>query len=174
MNVKFFILAAIGGMILTSSVSAQPKMPKEISPEAIAEHKAMKMDEDLELTEKQYKKVYKLFLNVERSRISNFSGMRPPQGGMPPMGGGPGGMMGGGPGGMPPGGMMGGMPGGMPGGAPPQNFGGGQFPQGPPMGMPDNSEEEKIEKKLRKILTEQQYDRWESLRSEEIMRKMME
>ncbi len=158
----------MSGMLLTFAASAQPKAPEEIDPEAIAKHKTMKMDKDLRLTEKQYKKVYKLFLNIEKSRVSDFSGMRPPQGDMSAMGGRPGGM--------PPGGMMGGMPGGMPGGmagGPPQNFGDGQMPGRPPMGMPDKTEEEKIEKKLRKILTEQQYDRWESLRSEEMMRKMM-
>ncbi len=109
MKFKNLILAAMGGMLLAFTASAQPKMPKEITPEVIAEHKAMKMDEDLQLTDKQYKKVYKLFLNIERSRNSGSSGMRPPMGGMP------GGMMGGGPGGMPPGGM-GGRRGGMPGG----------------------------------------------------------
>ncbi len=170
MNIRILIIAAISGMALTATSVAQPKEFKRPDPEAVAEHKTKKMDEDLQLTDKQYKKVYKLFLSVERSRNSGFSGMYPPQGGMPPMGGMPGGMRGGMPGGMPPGGMMGGMPG----GAPPQNFDGGQFPQRPPMDVPDKSEEEKIEKKLRKILTEQQYDRWESLRTEELMRKMME
>ncbi len=177
MNIRIFILAAISGIVLSFTASAQPKEFKRPSPEAIAEQKARKMDKDLDLTEKQYKKVYRLFLNIEKERSSNPYGM-PPGGGMPPMGGGMpggmppgGGMMGGGmSGGMPPGGMMGG---GMPGGAPPQNFEGGQFPGRPPMG-PDKSEEERIEKRLRKILTEQQFDRWDSLRTEEMMRKMME
>ncbi len=125
---------------------------EQLDPEVAAKQKADKMSKDLLLTEKQYKKVYKLYLKEEKVRTQNAYGMGFPMGGgMPMMGGG----------GMPP----------MGGGMPPQNMEPGQFPEGmPPVGMDNNKEsEERIAKKLKKILTEQQYDKWESLRAFEDM-----
>ncbi len=136
-----------------------------MTPEVIAKHKTEKMNRDLQLSEKQYKKVYRLFLQEEKSRSQNASSMRPPmgEGGMPPMGGG-----------RPP--MGGGTPPQRPdmgGGRPPQ-MGQGQHPGMPPMGMDDGREsEERIAKKLKKILTEQQYDKLESLQTRELMNEML-
>ncbi len=105
---------------------------EQLDPEAVAKQKTEKMSRELLLTEKQYKKVYKLYLKEEKARNQNTYGGFPMGVGMPPMGGG-----------MPP--MGGGMP---------------------PMGMRGNQDsEERIAKKLKKILTEQQYDKWESLKA---------
>lgn len=113
---------------------------KEIpNPEKAAQKLTDEMDELLQLTEKQYKKIYKLNLKEEKEKVERmtgkapFGGERPP---MPPMGG----------------------------GTPPQN---GSFERGgmrPP--MPEDMQEdmqsrmEKRNKKLKKILTDEQYEKW--------------
>lgn len=175
----------------------RPAPPKMKSPEEIAQKEADMMKEEVGLTDKQYKKVYNLVKKDWQYRQdqaeNRFSGMGGP-GGMPPQGGmgGPGGM-GGGPdggfsggmggfggmggsggmgGGMPPqGGMGGGPEGGFSGGMPPQ---GGQRPEGGPGMGPGGdivTEEylEKQDKKLKKILTEDQYNKWRAKHPAEYM-----
>lgn len=134
---------------------------KEVpNPEKAAQRRTDEMDKALNLTEKQYKKIYKLFLKEEKEKVENMmqrhsGGMngQPPMGGRHPMGGG-----------RPP--MGGGMPpqgGGFPG------MGG--FPEGmsPEERMKEHAEkmqkeQEKREKKIRKILTEEQYATWQTVK----------
>ena len=134
---------------------------KEVpNPEKAAQRRTDEMDKALNLTEKQYKKIYKLFLKEEKEKVEAMmqrhpGGMNglPPMAGRPPMGGG-----------RPP--MGGGMPpqgGGFPG------MGG--FPEGmsPEERMKEHAEkmqkeQEKREKKIRKILTEEQYATWQTVK----------
>lgn len=134
---------------------------KEVpNPEKAAQRRTDEMDKALNLTEKQYKKIYKLFLKEEKEKVEAMmqrhpGGMngQPPMAGRPPMGGG-----------RPP--MGGGMPpqgGGFPG------MGG--FPEGmsPEERMKEHAEkmqkeQEKWEKKIRKILTEEQYAIWQTMK----------
>lgn len=134
---------------------------KEVpNPEKAAQRRTDEMDKALNLTEKQYKKIYKLFLKEEKEKVEAMmqrhpGGMngQPPMGGRHPMGGG-----------RPP--MGGGMPpqgGGFPG------MGG--FPEGmsPEERMKEHAEkmqkeQEKREKKIRKILTEEQYAIWQTMK----------
>lgn len=156
---KLFVAAAI--MLLSVGMGAQqqpphgngrPAPPKMKTPEEIAKKEADMMKAEVALTDKQYKKVYKLIkkdheYRQEQAR-SQFGGM--------------GGFPGGGPGGMPPQGSMGG-PGGMGGGS----MSGGMPPQGGMGGFPGGdviTDEylEKQDKKLQKILTLEQYTKWRS------------
>ncbi len=129
---------------------------KEVpNPEKAAQRRTDEMDKALNLTEKQYKKIYKLFLKEEKEKVEAMmqrhpGGMngQPPMGGRPPMGGG-----------MPP--QGGGFPG----------MGG--FPEGmsPEERMKEHAEkmqkeQEKREKKIRKILTEEQYAIWQTMKSQ--------
>ena len=124
---------------------------KEVpNPEKAAQRRTDEMDKALNLTEKQYKKIYKLFLKEEKEKVEAMMQRHP---GRPPMGGG-----------RPP--MGGGMPpqgGGFPG------MGG--FPEGmsPEERMKEHAEkmqkeQEKREKKIRKILTEEQYATWQTVK----------
>jgi len=159
-------------MMLSFGLSGQPQPqggnrpapPQMKSPEELARAKSDMMKSEVGLSEKQYKKVYKLFkkdFEYRQNQAKNAFG-----GGMPPMGGGPG--MGGPGGGMPP---MGGSGMGNPGGGMPGGQGMGDAPQGPrPEGMPDGkrpdvdivSDEyiEKQEQKLKKILNAEQFSQW--------------
>lgn len=120
---------------------------KEVpNPEKAAQRRTDEMDKALDLTEKQYKKIYKLFLKEEKEKVEammqhhsgGMDGQRP-MGGRPPMGGGfPG---------------MGGAPEGM----------------NPEERMKEHAEkmqkeQEKREKKIRKILTEEQYATWQTVK----------
>lgn len=119
---------------------------KEIpNPEKAARKLTDEMNELLRLTEKQYKKVYKLNLKAEKEKIERMTGKNPFGGERPPM---------------------------FPmGGTPPL----GSFPPGngshPP--MPENMQEdmrsriEKRNKKLKKILTDEQYEKWMSRKPEQ-------
>lgn len=131
-----------------------------VSPEETARKTTDHMNAVLGLSEKQYKKLYKQNLKWAREDAENNS-PKPPmgdrRGGRPDFGNG------GGPGG--PGGFGQG-PGG---GRPPQGMGG-RPPQGMDNAQRDMSPEElqkkmekqrqKRDKKLRKLLTEEQYARW--------------
>ena len=168
------LLAIIATLIIVSvAVSAQPPRPqgghgprpeKRLSPDEIARKKTDDMDKVLSLDEKQYKKIYRIYLKEENARQQAFESMGPmgpPPGGMPPMGGGfPGS-----------GGFSGGFPGGFSGagGPPPGMMGGGMPPMGdwepakPQVGGKDIDSDEYIdarEKKFQKILTEEQYRKW--------------
>jgi len=163
----------------------RPAPPKQISPEEFAKGQADMMQAELGIDQKQYKKVYNYFKKDQefrQSQSNSFNGFPPPPGGMGGPGGGPGGGMGGpgggmggpgggmpggggmgGPGGgMPGGGGMGGPDGGMPGGQGMGGQGGPRDGMGPgPEGMQVSDEYlEKQEKKLKKILTPDQYSSW--------------
>lgn len=127
---------------------------KEVpNPEKAAQRRTDEMDKALNLTEKQYKKIYKLFLKEEKEKVENMmqrhsGGMngQPPMGGRPPMGGG-----------MPP--QGGGFPG----------MGGAPEGMNPEERMKEHAEkiqkeQEKREKKIRKILTEEQYATWQTVK----------
>lgn len=131
---------------------------KEIpNPEKTARRQTDEMDRVLNLTEKQYKKIYKLYLKEEREKLKlKFGGkpmgregehpMPPMDGGYPQMGGGQSGELGPA--------LMGGRP-----------------PMLPQAHEAKHFEEEaerlkKIEKKLRKILTEEQYAVWLTMKPE--------
>ena len=113
------------------SIQQMKEEVKEIpNPEKAAQKLTDEMDELLQLTEKQYKKIYKLNLKEEKEKIERMTGKNSFEGGHPPM---------------PP---MGGMP-----------------PQGgfPPM---NGMRIEKRNKKLKKILTDEQYEKWMSRKPE--------
>lgn len=127
---------------------------KEVpNPEKAAQRRTDEMDKVLNLTEKQYKKIYKLFLKEEKEKVENMmqrhsGGMngQPPMGGRPPMGGG-----------MPP--QGGGFPG----------MGGAPEGMNPEELMKEHAEkmqkeQEKREKKIRKILTEEHYATWQTVK----------
>lgn len=121
------------------------------NPERSARRETDRLKKDLNLTDKQYEKIYKLLLKEEKSRVENMTkGNMPsmPQGQRPPM---PQGGMGGNGGMNPP---MGPPP--MGGGAP-----GGFKPN-------DNMQQqmEQKDKKMKKILSAEQYEKWKTLQAE--------
>jgi len=145
---------------ITTTISAQFETRErrpQMTPEQIAEEKTEWLDNELSLTEKQRKKVYKLYLKEAKSMQNRHSMGGPPPGGpgggqgRPPMGGG----------GRPPGGGMGhdSQPGDR-----------GQMPQKSPNDdtLSEESEEEisKRETKMEKILTSEQYEQWVSIEKE--------
>lgn len=127
---------------------------KEVpNPERAARKRADEMDSLLNLTEKQYKKIYKLYLKEEKEKIEKMfslgGGQPPMNGGRPPMG-------------------MGQPP--MGGGFPPMGGNRPEFWEGGPKMPPEHikekmaeemkEREEKMLKKIRKILNDEQYDKW--------------
>lgn len=128
------------------------QMREVLSPEKAAQRMTDRMQKELQLTDKQYKKVYKLNLKEQKKIFSarqEGAGMRPPMGARPGMNGE-----------RPPmpmgeGGMMPGMGGGRP------PMGG---PGAPRMGKDVAEEMQKAaaskEKKLKKILTDEQFAKW--------------
>jgi Spy/CpxP family protein refolding chaperone len=177
---RYFVLTLLGAALFaTSAVQAQEagqapqgeqgmhQLPQ--SAEKIARHQAKAMQKAVDLNEKQYDKIYSLYLKEENARrkqmTSQGGGAGMPQGGRPQGGPGGGGPMGGGPGmgGPGGGGMMGGGPGmgGGPQGGP--GMGGGR----PQMSQNDaktlEKQRQKREKKIKKILTAEQYEKWTSL-----------
>lgn len=158
-------LAALMSVSSTAFAVALPDEPqqekqapaKEIpNPEKTARRLTDEMDKVLNLTEKQYKKIYKLNLKEEREKLEALIGRGDKEAGRPPMmGGGRPPMMDGG--GQPP--MMGG-------GQPPMMGGRGGHPMMRPSGDHEKMKEdiekraEKKMKKLRKILNDEQYDLW--------------
>ena len=148
--------------VLSGSLTAQENMPrrqKRVTYEQMTE----KMVKELQLDEKQKKKVAKL--NKKYKTLIEGEQVERPQGQRPPMGERPSGRPSGGMGG-PGGGMPGGFGGGMPGGG----FGGrgGGMPGSPRGGMPGEQSQEKsydydkqqqkYDKAIGKILSEQQYE----------------
>lgn len=135
----------------------EKRLPREVlNPEKVATQMTDQMNKSLQLTDKQYKKIYKLNLKEQKAffkAMQNSGDQRPPmgegpgrRGGRPPMGGG-----------QPP--MMGesGFPGRMGG--------------GPMMRKDTNSADslkktaEAKEKKIKKILTKEQYEKWQAEQS---------
>lgn len=123
---------------------AEEQVKEVPNPEKMAKRRTDEMNELLQLSEKQYKKIYKLYLKQEKEKVERMTERHLPEGGRPPMppeGGG----------GMPP---QGGMPPRM---------------EGMPPSMPMKNEREdmqkqikKFDKKLKKILTDEQYEIWSS------------
>lgn len=165
-------LAALMSVSSTAFAVALPDEPqqekqapaKEIpNPEKTARRLTDEMDKVLNLTEKQYKKIYKLNLKEEREKLEALIGRGDKEAGRPPMMDG----------GRPP--MMNG------GGEPPMMNGDGQPPMmgrggRPMMAPPADREEKKKEmeeraekrmKKIRKILTDEQYDLWLTMKPEQ-------
>ena len=198
-----YILTLATALLMAFSAFAQPQQPpqgqgrpdgmppmfgqfEQKDPAQLAQDETDRLNQLVGLTEKQYKKIYK-FNKRQYNQLQTKMENTMPQGfpggpGGPGMGGSrPDGMGPGGPGGMGPGGFGGGRPDGMgPGG--PRGPRGGQRPdmgQGRPgMGgeMQELMEEmkEKKEKKYRKILTPEQYMKWESFEAERDFRRMRE
>lgn len=175
MKIKFFAPVLAAGLTSLAAI-AQPGGPQP-SAEQMAGEKTERIVSQLDLSEKQRKKVYKLYLKqareIEKARTSGSDrnmGEHPGEaGGMRAGGpGGAGGMRGGGPGGGGPGGGRGGRQGG-PGG---RGGPGGEAmePGGPQGGRPDarsagpyEEPEKSILKrdaKMKKILTAEQYGQW--------------
>ncbi len=157
-----FCTCLIGALVLSSSLTAQEDMPRKLK-RVTYEQMTEQMVKELQLNEKQQKKVAKL--NKKYKTLIEGEQMERPQGQRPPMGerpsGSPSGSMGG-----PGGGMPGGFGGGMPGGG----FGsrGGGMPEDPRGGMSGGQSQEKsydydkqqqkYDKAIGKILSEQQYE----------------
>lgn len=123
------------------SVQTENSEKKELpNPEKAARRMTDEMQKSLGLTDKQYKKVYKLNLKEEKARVEQMKA-RGADGNRPP--------------------MMGGAPGR---GFPPMGGNG-----GPCMPPPSSSGKndmrslmEKMDKQMKKILTEEQYAKWHS------------
>ena len=122
------------------SVQTENSEKKELpNPEKAARRMTDEMQKSLGLTDKQYKKVYKLNLKEEKARVEQMTskgadGNRPP--------------------------MMSGAPGG---GFPPMGGNGGPG-MPPPSGSKNDMRSlmEKKDKQMKKILTEEQYAKWHS------------
>ena len=174
----------IGALVLSGSLMAQeiatphsdhrsenmPRRQKKVTYEQMTE----KMVKELQLDEKQQKKVAKLNKKyktlIEGEQVERPQGQRPPMGERPSgrpssrLSGGMGGPGGGGFGGGMPGGGMGGPGGGMQGGP---RGGGKGMPGG---GQPSESsydydkQQQKYDKAIGKILTEQQYEGYQKIK----------
>jgi len=159
-----FCMTVLSVSLVAQEEKEMPERPKQVTYEQMTEQ----MVKELQLDEKQQKKVTKLNKKyktlIEGEKMEGPQGQRPPSGERPsgkPSGGmgGPGGGMGGGMGG--PGGGFGGGFGGR---------GGGMGGPGGGMGMPGgpsqqqsydyDKKQEKYDKAIGKILTEQQYENY--------------
>ncbi|MDH6356250.1 hypothetical protein [Parabacteroides sp. PF5-9] len=146
-----FSLAVIMALI-SLSVYAQGERPQRVTPKEFAEQKAEQLEKELALDEKQRKEVYKIYLTQANKLFPTQSG------------GGEGGGRGGrGGGGAPGGGMGGEMGGGGGAGAASVNFGPSQRKVTP--GETDKDIANR-EKKMKKLLTEEQYAKWAPIESE--------
>lgn len=146
---RFMVVTAMacGGWLAEAVASVDvpqqaEEQVKEIpDPEKMARKKTDDMNEALTLSEKQYKKIYKLYLKQEKERLKVMADRRPSEEGRPPM--------------------------------PPR--GGGMHQRGEGMHVPmrfgkreDMQEQmEKFEKKLKKILTGEQYATWSARQPKE-------
>lgn len=136
--------------------SARTERHELPNPEHSAKQLTDKMQEELGLTDKQYKKIYKLYLKEQKKMIELLSEQPkdfPPRGGERPQGPRP-----------PMGGPQGGP--GRPGERPEM--------RGP---RPDGNSEleelrEKNEKKIKKILTDEQYAKWQKMQPQRPPKEM--
>lgn len=190
------ILSTAFGILFPAAICAQPadnpqgqrmEQRRVLSAKDIATRKTDMLREELGLSDKQYKKTYNLYRRQADKAIASMQGgMRSER---PEMGGGPGGPGGGGPG------MHGGgggrMPGGMPGsgghGGRPEGMGGGRphgeqagnMTQNAPRGgrdimsMYEEPEKDILtrEKKMKKILSNDQYRKWIVIETKEMERR---
>lgn len=144
-GISMFALQVQAQTAPEDGVAEKKEMRREVpNPEKIAQKETDRLKEALALTDKQYKKVYKLLLKEQRELLESMT-QRPP--------------------------MMGGEGGPRPpheGGMPPMGEGRPEGMHRPPMmGAPkhESAEDmqkriEKKNKKMKKILTETQYDQW--------------
>lgn len=147
-GISIFALQAQAQEVPEAAPAQESQAYREVpNPEKAARKETDRLKAALNLTDKQYKKVYKLLLKEQRELLENRM-QRPPmtdgeggRGPRPPHGDG-----------MPPMGMGEGRPEGM---------------QRPPMGAPKSESAEDLQKriekknkKMKKILTEAQYDQW--------------
>ena len=141
-------------------------------PAQVAQEQTDRLNDLVGLTDKQYKKIFKFNQKMERQRQNEMENMMPmgrpdefPEGMGPGMGGG-----------RPERPMGQGRPDGMgPGGMPPR--GDGQFrprPMNEDMQQLMEKQQEKRVKKYRKVLTPEQYQKWESFEAERNFRRMVE
>lgn len=158
---KHLLLLAISTTLLTLGTSAQQRMSNTERAQQITKQ----MTRELKLDSKQQKKVEKIYTTYfDAMQASRPTMQRPPMGG--PNGGG----------------ERGGMRGGMPRGERP-NMEGGQRPhmngQRPPMGERPDMEAtqkemdkaiEKRNKSMQKVLTHEQYSRWQKIERERMTR----
>lgn len=152
------MLISAEAVAVTSNDEPQQKentQEKEIpNPEKTARRRTDEMDKVLNLTEKQYKKIYKLNLKEEREKLEALIGRGERDMNHPPM-------------------REVGRPPMMNGGGQPPMMGGGRPPMmTPPAGNDKMKEEmqERAEKKiekLRKILTDEQYNLWLTMKPEQ-------
>ena len=144
------------GLVCTQAQEQEKKqLPREVpSPEKAARKMTDRMKEELQLTDKQYDKLYKLNLKEQQEHFATMTergnGQRPLMGSRPGRGGA-----------RPP--MDGGMGPGMGGGRPPMGA-----PGERPVMEKDNVEKmqkaaAKKEKKIKKILTAEQYAKWQEM-----------
>ncbi len=143
------LMCPLAGMAqeLDSFRSRQPR--EVVEPEVRARQLADEMQVELELTQKQYKKIYKLFLQEEKERSEtrpDFGRQGPP-------------------------------PGGRREGGPPPDRGSDFSADRPQKRMEVDPEQmqkavEEKEKKMKKILTDEQYEKWSSLEKEKERRKL--
>lgn len=150
---KKVIMMLVGMFMLSCSLMAQEDMPrrqKRVTYEQMTE----KMVKELQLDEKQQKKVAKL--NKKYKTLIEGEQVERPQGQRPPMGERPSGRPSGGMGG-PGGGMPGGFGGGMPGGGMPGE-------QSQEKSYDYDKQQQKYDKAIGKILTEQQYEGYQKIK----------
>lgn len=172
---KRIVLLALS-VFLLGNMNAQENenMPKRPKPHHVTyEQMTGKMVKQLQLDEKQQKKIAKL--NKKYKTLIEGEKMEFPQGQRPPMGQRPSGRARGGIGG--PGGGPGGFGGGMPGGGP-GGFGGGMPGGGPRggMGMPGgpsqekaydyDKQQQKYDKAIGKLLSEKQFEEYKKMKPE--------
>lgn len=164
---KRIVLLAMSALLFIGNINAQedqvkkPQKPRHVTYEQMTKQ----MVKELQLNEKQQKKVAKL--NKKYKKLIEGEQQERQQGQRPPMGGRPGGGSGGFGGGMPGGGGM---------GAPGGDFSGGMPGGGGPggMGMPGGQQQEKAydydkqqakyDKALGKLLSEEQLEGYQKLK----------
>lgn len=147
-----WLIALLAGMslLLSAQEKNRPSLPHEVlSPEKVAKRETDEMKKQLQLTEKQYKKIYKLNLKDQKKRFGVMQNSERPDF---PMGR--------------PHGMGGGRPP-MMNGEPPM-MGGAGPDRGENFRREDKSEEiQKAvaakQKKIKKILTTEQYEKWQEI-----------
>ena len=183
---KHFLMMT-AALALTLSAFAQPPMPPQVQgkpdrmpqmfeqrdPEQMAKDETDRLDRLVTLTEKQYKKIYKFNKRMYNQLQNQMESLRPagrPEGMGRPDGMGPGGPGFGGerPQGMGPGG---------PGGMGPGDPRGGEFRRpllgGDMQELMDEQQAKRV-KKYRKVLTPEQFQKWESFEAEREFRRMVE
>ena len=156
---KRLALLVLSALMLIAGVNAQEKKPKR--PERVTyEQMTKKMTAELQLNEKQQKKLAKL--NKKYRKLIEGEQQERPQEQRPPMGERPSGERpSGGPGGGMPGGGMGGPGGGFGGGGPRGGMPGGQQQE---KEYDYDKKQEKYDKALCKFFTEEQYEGYKKLK----------